>query len=38
MARSINKHCSRCLRTKKFWDVGDYYVCELCRKRLYKVQ
>ena len=32
-----NRYCTRCLRTRRFYEVGDTYVCECCRKMLHKV-
>lgn len=39
MTRSMNKYCSGsdCLCTRKFYEVDDFYICEYCRKKLYKV-
>jgi hypothetical protein len=34
---STNRYCSRCLRTRRFYEVDDRFVCEVCRKSLYKV-
>lgn len=32
-----NRYCTRCLRTRRFYEVGDGFVCECCRKLLLKV-
>lgn len=37
MARSYNRYCTRCLRTRRFYEAEDSYVCECCRKQLHKV-
>jgi len=33
-----NRYCSRCLKTRRFYEVDDHYVCERCRKMLFKVR
>ena len=37
MKNAFNRYCSRCLRTRRFYEVEDHYVCERCRKLLVKV-
>ncbi len=37
MKRVNNRYCTTCLRTRQFHEVGDHYVCERCRKMLFKV-
>lgn len=32
-----NRYCTRCLKTRRFYEVGDCFVCECCRKLLHKV-
>ena len=36
MSRVNNKYCTQCLRTRRFFEVGDHLICERCRKLLYK--
>ncbi|MHC4470283.1 MAG: hypothetical protein ACYS99_04900 [Planctomycetota bacterium] len=37
MSHAYNKYCTRCLQTRRFYELDDRYVCERCRKTLYKV-
>jgi len=37
MNGATNRYCSRCLRTRRFYEIEDHFECERCRKTLYKV-
>ena len=37
MRSACNKYCSRCLSTRRFFEVEDHFECEQCRKMLFKV-
>ena len=37
MNGATNRYCSRCLRTRRFYEIEDHFECEHCRKTLYKV-
>jgi hypothetical protein len=32
----MNKYCPGCLKTRRFKDLGDFWECPRCRKRLWK--
>ncbi len=37
MTRMFNRYCTRCMQTRRFFELGEHYVCERCRKLLHKV-
>jgi NADH pyrophosphatase NudC (nudix superfamily) len=38
MDRAKNRYCTRCLQTRRFYEMEDAYVCERCRKTLHKAR